>query len=426
MKTRGVNRPTLSSLLAERTLRRGEAVTVLAPLLQTLSDLHGLDCTHGSISADSVVFDDTGRPTFGAWQHCVEHRRGDMLAPSFRPAMLDDCRAFVELAELVLSRTRPAAPGTAALLADALSRLHRGRREPFVFECENAVFALGEPEPVGPLEAYEWGSESSGALASVAADVDEWQRTDREAARARARVNDVVSRLRAAVVRVRRAVLARLAERGSERRPGRRAAKARLAAVTAVVCVGAVAGALFVVPTSGQAGEGQVAASPSANVLPSSRSPGVATSAPTPVAVATGATSAPDSAALAGDDSVAAAAVLWRLRAACLRLASEDCLAGVDQVPSAALDDDRGTIAAARSGPDAALSRSGTDPPRSSQGSASVPALRLVQAVGATALIEVASGEEGAGEPVEPKREPASLFLVKGEAGWRIREMFTS
>lgn len=123
---------------------------MLAPLLQTLDDLHALDCTHGRVSLEAVAFDPSGRATFADWRGCVEHRRGDTRAATFRAAMLDDYRAFVALARETLARSDPSAsePPAPTFLSAELERLQRGRREPFVRECEAALFALARPLPI--------------------------------------------------------------------------------------------------------------------------------------------------------------------------------------------------------------------------------------------------------------------------------------
>ncbi|MBX3099934.1 MAG: hypothetical protein KF761_10175 [Salinibacterium sp.] len=98
-----------------------------------------------------------------------------------------------------------------------------------------------------------------------------------------------------------------------------------------------------------------------------------------------------------GDDPIAAARVLLETRERCIRDLDELCFGDVDQRNSAALDEDR------------ALVRSIVD-----GGAATLPSLQdleLVQRLGDSALISLGADSE-----------PASVLLVKGEAGWRIRD----
>jgi hypothetical protein len=106
--------------------------------------------------------------------------------------------------------------------------------------------------------------------------------------------------------------------------------------------------------------------------------------------------------ALSGDDPIAAAAVLLDLRAGCFRSASLLCLDGVVQPGSSAEDADRAAVGAVQAGGEAPA------PIVASQ-------LELVERLGDSAL--VALGSSGASE-----KQPASLLLMKGEAGWRIRD----
>ena len=111
------------------------------------------------------------------------------------------------------------------------------------------------------------------------------------------------------------------------------------------------------------------------------------------------------------DDPVAAAALLLAAREGCLRDLSLLCLEDVDQSGSAALEADRALVRDAIAGgelPASALALPGSGEPR------------LVERLGASAIVEL-PGEEGAAAESGETR-PASLLLVQGEAGWRIRD----
>jgi hypothetical protein len=98
------------------------------------------------------------------------------------------------------------------------------------------------------------------------------------------------------------------------------------------------------------------------------------------------------------DDPLEALDQLLSRRAECLREVSVLCLDDVDQQGSAALDDDRQVL-------DAVLADGAVPPPLSADGAA------VVERLGDSALIALA-----------PDSDPASVLLLKGEAGWRIRD----
>ncbi|TFD45359.1 hypothetical protein E3T33_07230 [Cryobacterium sp. TMT1-2-1] len=124
---------------------------------------------------------------------------------------------------------------------------------------------------------------------------------------------------------------------------------------------------------------------------------------------------APDAAALAGDDPVQAVPVLLRLRAGCLARASVVCLDGVDQPGSAVVAADTYAARTAQQGGGAA------DPQAFDGYTAS-----LVERIGDSALVALAPPTEPAppADPSGPQGRPASVLAVKGEGGWLLREIF--
>ena len=104
---------------------------------------------------------------------------------------------------------------------------------------------------------------------------------------------------------------------------------------------------------------------------------------------------------MGGDDPVAAAVVLFAVRDGCIRDLDVDCLDDVDQAGSAALDADRELVGAIMDG-------GAAGPLPSTEGAS------LAQRLGDSALVAL-----------RPDSEPASVLLVKGEAGWRIRDYLT-
>ena len=132
-------------------------------------------------------------------------------------------------------------------------------------------------------------------------------------------------------------------------------------------------------------------------LVPSGGSDATATPTPTHTPVAT---SAATPSPIAADDPVAALGALLQTRARCVRDLSVLCLDDVAQSGSAALTDDRALISELQSGGEL---MPGWE----------IGAVTLVERLGDAALIAV-------DDPAES--EPASFLLVKGEAGWRIRD----
>lgn len=108
----------------------------------------------------------------------------------------------------------------------------------------------------------------------------------------------------------------------------------------------------------------------------------------------------PTSTAVTGDDPVAAALVLLDARDLCIRELSIECLDEVGQRDSSALDSDRSLLRSVIEGESAAAVID-----------VNPAVVVLTQRLGDSALVSLG-----------PDSEPASLLLVKGEAGWRIRD----
>ena len=101
---------------------------------------------------------------------------------------------------------------------------------------------------------------------------------------------------------------------------------------------------------------------------------------------------------VSGDDPLGALSALLARRSDCFRDLSEMCLSDVDERGSSAWAEDRAAL-------DALLSQAEQPVLLDAAGAT------LVQRMGDSALISLAPGTE-----------PASLLLLKGEAGWRIRD----
>lgn len=125
---------------------------------------------------------------------------------------------------------------------------------------------------------------------------------------------------------------------------------------------------------------------------PSTDAVEIPTATPVPMVAETG--------PVAGDDPIAALLVLLQKRQACIRDLSVLCLDVVDQPGSAALASDQAIVRELQAGaelPTPIAPESG--------------ALVLVERLGDSAIVSLG-----------PDSKPASVLLMKGEAGWRIRD----
>lgn len=387
---------TLAALLRVRQgLELGEAVTVLVPIATALERMHAAGVAHGAVTARRVRFTANGSPTLLGF---ADAELFDPESPEVRralvPAVIADRAALLALAEAVLARVagaaalelletvRRAPPSRLAVtLVDGLFRASPGL--PVRFQADDdpielthgasrPVPAPPHRRPVDPLRAA-LGIELPDALVDEVLDgrpLRALTATVRSRARGRPR--------RERVARPRAGDGPRMG-----RRPPRPAVVAGLAGAIAAVV------AWFAVPA---AGEPQPPV-PSASA--------VAVDDPLPTDPLDPATEPhPELDALVGDDAGAAAVVLLTTRADCLRELDAGCLAAVDQADSAALRTDLAWIAATVDG----------------EPVGEVPALRPGAVTGTQPL-------GGAAVVAVDGTPPASLLLVRSEAGWRIRDV---
>ncbi len=399
----------LSALLDERrSIRAGEAVTVLAPVLEGLASMHRAGFTHGGLRLSSVLFDGTGAPVLTGWGHGVGllDDRGRPPGPgrlAATPAVVADLRRFAMVADAVLARVEGGARLAAALRAET----ERGSADT-AERLADALFDFAEPLPVALAPPGGAGPSTSGRSGAVLAAEERQGRTTGRHRSVTAGVpdghpRDALARIRAGSRRVRRPVWV----------------AAGLAVAAAVLTAALL---LMDAAPAAESPDGPVS-------LPAS----AAASTPAPAAPAPEVTESADAvalqAAIAGDDPVAAAAGLLRLRAECIRLRSAACLDGVDQPGSVALSADLAEVERA-GGPHAAVGDGITagpapgapepsgppGPPGHSEGDPPV----LVERMGGTAIVAVPAALLGAAGPDTPT---ASLLMIRSEAGWRIRDV---
>lgn len=406
----------------------GEAVTILAPVIVALGDLHAVGLVHTGLSQASIVVAERGRP--------VLLGLGSLLslpvAGTDRTALL---RAdYARLAVLISGVLGELAPSGA----------RAGERAALVARCDAAATASPFVSCLPQLEhhLFDWAAATAltfGVMPSVRAqpDVDldrgrsagavtlahgpETLGTRSKSARVpldAARPNTArpdAARLRlgltadsAELVRtlvafrrylseVRVRTVARLfswvspsvaGSAGSVARSEPRRWSRTVYAISLATAV-TIATLIVLPPPATDVSAGPEAAPTSPAQVP-----------PTPPS---------DAATLVSDDPVAAVSVLLRLRAQCLAAASVACLDATDQADGPLMAADTQSLAGASTDP-AAVERVAVLTLSAAE------TAQLVERTGNSALIALDAGDE--------QSQPASALVIKGEAGWRLRELF--
>ena len=390
----------LAELLALREgFDAGEAVTILAPLAAALRRMHHAGVAHGAVASRTVMFRENGAPVL------IGFGSSSLFAPSSPEVLLEaeagvgaDRHAICELAMRVLSRVAgPRARAARALVAE----LESCQEDAVLGLLSARLFEVAAAVPVRFTSDDSSDAPSTGRVVPLdcpAADSGERPGRRRGAAWLAILVPDAwVQRSLAALERSSAApLLAAVVRQWNGWSSGRR--RAVLGVLVGLVVL---AGTLAVIPSAPPG--------PAASV---SAAWGSRTATP-----ATLATAAPDDNLLLADDPLPAAAALAAARDRCLRSASLLCLESVEQPDSGALRDDRELISATQRGGEL------TDP-LVPQGSVLAP--ELVARLGDSALVRLvlaASGAPSPGPTANPLGERPSVLLVKGEAGWRIRDV---
>jgi len=352
----------LARLLRHRSrVRVGEAITVLAPIALTVSALHAAGVVHGAVRAESVLFTGEGAPVLA----CFGTAR--LIQPAMPPALLatehgvaDDQLALSGLARSVLSLVHD----------DQAAELLRWFDEtpaPGVVWLDEAVtnlFALGDASSIDfEQEPHASAPRSIPRHIAEAAPTEgvarpSWLSAVSPPEWIESGITPLIARLRAALALVRPRVW-----------------------VIAGAVASALVAAIVVVPSSGSDATAEA---------PAQSSP-----APT---LAADAQQGP----VTGDDPIAAFLALVEARDRCIRDLSVLCLDDVDQPGSAALDTDQALVRAVQDGTGAAPTWE-----------ISASQVAVAERLGNSALLDL-------DDPAES--EPASVLLMKGEAGWRIRD----
>ncbi|KQQ95197.1 hypothetical protein ASF62_01230 [Leifsonia sp. Leaf325] len=376
--------PTLSTwLAADRRPQPGELVTVLGAVIGTVAAVRAAGWSMGELVPSAVRFDRTGRPVITSFSSARLRAEGGGGADVLRLEL----RHLGDFIADVLVLARHSDPGFLAWLRSQEGTRPLTDRLP---ELEARVFDWAPARPV--VLASSDGQTGGGSvvparLVPIAASGDRPAQTDPDDDDDETTGPQILRAVRSAraMLRPTRMGLAVRAFLGRHRRP------AILAGTVLVVGAGTV---LSLLPPAAQ-GTSQAPASDTAPT-PVARSSASAA----PSAHATAAPAETTQPAVSGDDPLAAAAVLLAARLTCLELGESSCLAAVDQASSPLDTADRHALA------------SGGEP---------LPllpsdALSLIGRTGDAAIVAV---------PGPTAETPAaSLLLMKGEAGWRLREVF--
>lgn len=427
----------LRELLGARSLSPGEAVNVLAPVVEALGAMHTHGFSHGSLRVSSVHFDSVGTPVVLGWGHgetLVDARTGGILSEHQRavtPAVRADFERFVAVAFRVLDGVSGAGARMGTLRSGLEAVLERGRPSA-VAELAELLYEFADPHALelpGENSATPSGMARMPLRPAARGNVptmspeppplpDDAPESARRGRRARERTrtrlpswaavfplpDSFVSALRgAAVGRPKHALLERAAaELRTVRRPvWATAALATAALLAALLLVPAQTGGSF--PAAGDAGSVPKAAADSEPAVPapSTEEAGLDDGNERTHALAKSARE---------DDPVAAALALIQLRAHCFDTRSVLCLDGVDQRGSLALDVDRNAVRGLQEGRSAESLRLIDRTPV------------LIERLGNSAMIALPAPADASGA-VGGETEPASLLIIKSEAGWRIREI---
>ena len=415
-------RGTASALLGRRgSITPGETVTLVASVLRGLGDLHEAGIAHGAVDLTHVVLDAAGRPLLAGLgsSHAIA---GDAPAdglPGVDPVEQD----LVRVSRIVQALRDPAdARGRAsddrwdAWLALLDAAIH-GESDLTAHDLADRLLDVADAAPLA----------DTGGPPDPSGD-DHLRSRDAALPVVRPRAVDTgvggpITRPRA-WPRIPRSPRSTRSGRRRHRAEGERGAgaagspgsavRSRLASELGAVrpriwALGASAlllllAGVVVVPVLTGPAHGLTASPTSAPTTPAS--------APTSSGADRPATATdPDVDAAASPDPDIAAPALLRLRASCLRHDDAGCLDDIDEAGSAVEDADRSAVGSAATAAldDAALHVA--------------DALGPAQRLGDSALIGLLpQGASGSASPA-PGRRPASLLIVRGEAGWRIRDL---
>lgn len=395
---------TLGELLRRReSIAPGEAVTILAPLVDAIRAAHLSGISHGSISASAVRFADDGRPVLSGWSGAapVDHQTIDGGLGRTAPAFAADWTAFAGLMDGVLQATDPdEAPSTVAW-ADVVPEL---ADHEIANRLQQRIHALARPLPV-LLDRVD--PPSASPADAIRASADRAQRTAplpptrRAAVESRRRSRHPASSLRRRLAwrpgRGTRVTAAARSTPSVESSPRRR----RLVIGAAGAAAALVSAAMVFLPSEDPSTA--IAPTPAGSVGPA---PEPVTGTAPPVETPTSPADEADAVdVVTGDDPAAAARELVRRRDQCRTTGEEGCV--WDSVERGSPFDDDEHLGVGIGSIDAA-------------------SLDLVDRQGDAAVLRGTAEPSETDEAAAGRRQPVTLLVVRGETGWRLREVFTA
>ncbi|MFE5671546.1 hypothetical protein ACFQ58_08050 [Agromyces sp. NPDC056523] len=401
----------LAALLADGGLLPGQAVTALAPIVVAVRELAARGLVHARLDIADVTIDEDGRPRLlglGALERLDRAVAAGQRADLLRRGQAALLRLIEDVA--AATRDRRALDAVVRVARDALDA------RPFLprdLDLERALFDVAAPLPLPGVRSETTARRqvpsriTAGVPREVVPGADEIDPSD--SAESGSRRTRRWARL-AEIAQMPPGVAAEVADTLDH--DPRTALAGRLAEVVrrrrgAFLTGGFVgAGALVVLLTAGPPS----AADPASRLGDSS----IASTAPSPGPDAPVASpeTGPDHPDAEGagtaeavpvrtDDPIAAAAALLEIRTSCLASRDVACLAAVAQPGSPIEARDRAAIEQGDAGFEA---------------QADLDAITVVADLGDAVVVSV---PDVAGE-----REPASLLMMRSEAGWRLREWF--
>lgn len=358
-------RGSLAELLARRsTLDAGEAVTILAPLAASIARMHAAGVAHTALTPGCVLFSGDGAPTLTGFGS------SELFEPGLAEVRLEtiagvvaDRIALSAVADAVLSRVAGGRSKAAARL----------REELFATPLEQLTTRLsGELFDVAAARAISFDADRTDAAAGAARMVPVADRFTVDEPKPEPNpFAGIAGRLLA--VGPGPLVGHELRERWASWSATKRRAMISIGAATLALLI-----AVAVVP-------GPPTTETVSGVVSAAQDPADLTESD--LAEST------DDKAIEGDDPIAALIELVKRREQCFQDLSVLCLEGVDEPGSSAFDTDRSLLDGG-SGPHLELESP-----------------TLIERLGDSALIELGAHSD-----------PASVLLLKGETGWRIRD----
>ncbi|RUR00777.1 hypothetical protein [Labedella endophytica] len=387
-------------------LRGGELVTVLAPVLAALSSMHDRGLVHGAVSASSIAIGTGGRPLLLGCERATVASDSVDRRDRHRGAA-GDLRSFADLVDdLAEAVSDPEARDRAARVAD---EIRAGAETPFAEGVRTAVevrlFEIADPLPL----AFDAGAEidvgnSAGRAArSLGSPVVPRSRM-RERSRSTPRriVEGASSALSGGIGRS--ADLIRHRTEGWRSAEGGRRRRVLVAAGGAVVVAVVVA---TLIPTGDSSDADPASTEPAPTARASSAGAALSETAnePTDAPAEPTETAGPSNASSASptdpDDAVAGTRGTLDALAGCSTGATDGCWETVFESGSRLLETVR---------------RDGTgDLPRALGLPLDALTITQQQDLGDARLVALDPTDE---------TEPASVLMIRTEAGWRIREVF--